>query len=50
MDAAIAAVLSFFAALLAIALLMRMLRSWTMTPFAIYRLILGGGLLWLAYT
>ncbi|MEM7544901.1 MAG: undecaprenyl-diphosphate phosphatase [Pseudomonadota bacterium] len=49
-DAAIAAALSFLAALAAIALFMRMLQSWTMTPFAIYRLILGMILLWLAYS
>lgn len=49
MDAAIAAVLSFMAALAAIALFMRMLQSWTMTPFAIYRVFLGFGLLYIAY-
>ncbi len=49
-DAAIAAVFAFVAALAAIALMMRMLQTWTMTPFVIYRLILGVGLLAIAYT
>ena len=36
------------AALLALALMMRMLRTWSLTPFVIYRLLLGGALLiWL---
>ena len=48
-DAAIAAVLSFFAAWAAIAILMRMLQTWTMTPFVLYRLALGVALLTLAY-
>ncbi|MEL6359722.1 MAG: undecaprenyl-diphosphate phosphatase [Pseudomonadota bacterium] len=39
--AAIVAVLSFFAALLAIAVLMRLTRSISFTPFVIYRLIFG---------
>ena len=47
-EAAIAAVLSCIAALLALALMMRMLRTWSLTPFVIYRLLLGGALLvWL---
>ena len=49
LDALIAAGLSFAAAYAALALMMRMLRSWTMTPFAIYRLILGAALLAYAY-
>ncbi len=48
-DAAIAAGLAFVTALLAIALMMAWLRRATFTPFVIYRLLLGGILLWLAY-
>lgn len=48
-DAAIAAALSFVAALVALALMMRMLRTWTMTPFVLYRFALGAVLLWVAY-
>lgn len=48
-DAALAALLAFIAAYLAIAGLMRMMRNWTMTPFVIYRLILGVVLLYIAY-
>jgi undecaprenyl-diphosphatase len=47
-DAALAAGLSFVTALATIALLMRWLRFATFAPFAIYRLLLGVGLLvWL---
>jgi undecaprenyl-diphosphatase len=49
LDAAIAAGMSFVAALFTLIVLMRMLRTWTMTPFVIYRLALGGVLLWVAY-
>jgi len=49
-DSLIAAVLSFIAALIAIKLFMRWIASATMTPFVIYRLVLGAVLLWLAYT
>ncbi len=46
--ALLAACLSFLAALVAIALLMRWLRRADFTPFVIYRILLGGGLLvWL---
>ncbi|MCC6006637.1 MAG: undecaprenyl-diphosphate phosphatase [Rhodobacteraceae bacterium] len=48
LDAAMAAVLAFGAALLALAFLMRMVRDWSFTPFVIYRLVLGGLLLWIA--
>jgi undecaprenyl-diphosphatase len=41
LDALIGAGLSFVAALLALTLMMRMLRSWSMTPFVIYRVALG---------
>jgi undecaprenyl-diphosphatase len=45
LDAAIGAGLSFVAALLALSLMMRMLVTWSMTPFVIYRVALGVGLL-----
>ena len=48
-DAAIAAVFSFFAALLALTLMMRLLRSVSFTPYVIYRILLGGALLFIAY-
>ena len=48
-DAAIAALLSFFAALGALALMMRLLRSVSFTPYVIYRLALGVFLLGWAY-
>lgn len=49
LNAALAALLSFAAALVTLVFLMRMLRNWTMTPFVIYRLGLGAVLLWVAY-
>lgn len=49
-DAAIAAVFAFVAAMLALTLMMRLLRSVSFTPYAIYRVILGVILLWIAYT
>ncbi len=49
LDAALAAGLSFVAALVSLALLMRMLRGWSLTPFVIYRMILGVILLAIAY-
>jgi undecaprenyl-diphosphatase len=49
LDAALAAGLSFVAALASLALLMRMLRGWSLTPFVIYRIILGVVLLGIAY-
>lgn len=49
-DAAIAAVFSFFAALLALALMMRLLRSISFTPYVIYRILLGVALLFIAYS
>ena len=48
-DGAIAAVLAFLAALLALGLMMRLLRSVSFTPYVIYRVILGLVLLWIAY-
>jgi undecaprenyl-diphosphatase len=49
-DAAIAAALSFVAALLALGLMMRLLKSVSFTPYVIYRCILGVMLLIIAYT
>ncbi len=49
-DAAIAAVFSFFAALFALALMMRLLRSISFTPYVIYRVLLGIALLYFAYS
>jgi undecaprenyl-diphosphatase len=48
-DSAIAAVFAFFAALLALSLMMRLLRVVSFTPYVIYRLGLGVILLWIAY-
>ncbi len=47
--AIVAAGLSFLTALLAIAFMMRWLRSSRFTPFVIYRVLLGGGLLYIVY-
>lgn len=49
-DASIAAVFAFFAALAALVLMMRLLRSISFTPYVIYRVVLGIGLLIWAYT
>lgn len=48
-DAVIAAGLSFLAALAAISLMMAWLRRSGFTPFVLYRVVLGGGLLWWVY-
>lgn len=48
-DGAIAAVFAFVAALLALSLMMRLLRTVSFTPYVIYRLVLGVVLLWIAY-
>ncbi len=48
-DGAIAAAFSFIAALLALTLMMRLLRSVSFTPYVIYRIVLGVFLLWIAY-
>ncbi|MCG8548752.1 MAG: undecaprenyl-diphosphate phosphatase [Alphaproteobacteria bacterium] len=48
-DAAIAALLAFLAALVAIAVMMRWLMRATYTPFVIYRILLGGVLLYIVY-
>lgn len=49
-DAGIAAVFAFIAALLALSLMMRLLKSVSFTPYVIYRVILGLILLAIAYT
>lgn len=49
-DGAIAAALAFVAALLALALMMRLLRSISFTPYVIYRIVLGIVLLIYAYS
>ncbi len=48
-DGAIAALFAFLSALLALAVMMRLLRSVSFTPYVIYRCILGVILLWIAY-
>ena len=45
----VAAVLAFVTALLAVAWMMRWLRHASYTPFVVYRLILGAGLLFWVY-
>jgi undecaprenyl-diphosphatase len=49
-DSAIAAVFAFLAALLALAVMMRLLLVVSFTPYVIYRIVLGIVLLWIAYT
>jgi undecaprenyl-diphosphatase len=49
-DGAIGAALAFIAAYLALALMMRLLRSVSYTPYVIYRVALGVILLGIAYT
>lgn len=49
-DAGIAALFAFGAALLALVLMMRLLRSVSFTPYVIYRVVLGAFLIWIAYT
>lgn len=49
-DGAIVALLSFGSALLALALMMRLLRSVSFTPYVIYRCVLGVVLLWIGYS
>ncbi len=49
-DGAIAAVFAFVAALLALSLMMRLLRSISFTPYVIYRVVLGAILLTIAYS
>ena len=49
-DIGIVVAMSFTAALLALTLMMRLLRAVSYTPYVVYRLALGGVLLWIAYT
>lgn len=49
-DGAIGAAISFVAALLALKLMMRFLARVSFTPYVIYRIALGGILLWMAYS
>lgn len=49
-EAGIAAALAFVAALLALTLMMRLLKSTSFTPYVIYRIGLGTVLLWVAYS
>lgn len=49
-DGAVAAAMAFVAAYLALAFMMRLLRSVSFTPYVIYRLILGAVLLWVGYS
>ncbi len=49
-DGAIAAVFAFLSALAALAIMMRLLRSVSFTPYVIYRVGLGLVLLWIAYS
>ncbi|MCL4147342.1 UNVERIFIED_CONTAM: hypothetical protein GTU68_019686 [Idotea baltica] len=49
-DSLIAAVFAFFAALLALSLMMRLLKAVSFTPYVIYRIILGIALLAFAYS
>lgn len=48
-DGVFAAILSCLAALAALSLMMRLLRSVSFTPYVIYRVVLGIVLLWIAY-
>jgi undecaprenyl-diphosphatase len=49
-DAAIAAMLAFVAALVSLALMFRLLRSVSFTPYVIYRVVLGAIILAIAYS
>jgi undecaprenyl-diphosphatase len=49
-EAGIAAALAFVAALFALTLMMRLLKSTSFTPYVIYRIGLGAVLLWFAYS
>ena len=48
-SALVALALSFFSALIAIALMMAWLKRASFTPFVIYRVLLAGVLFWLLY-
>jgi undecaprenyl-diphosphatase len=49
-DAALAVLFSCLAAFLALGLMMRLLKSVSFTPYVIYRIIFGAGLIWWAYS
>lgn len=49
-DSAIAAVFAFIAALFALSLMMKLLKTISFTPYVIYRVVLGVVLLWIAYS
>lgn len=49
-DGAIAAAFAFIAALLALVLMMRLLKSVSFTPYVIYRVVLGVILIWVGYS
>jgi len=49
-DGAIAAALSFVAALAALVVMMRLLKTVSFTPYVVYRVALGAILLWVAYS
>ncbi|WP_375254102.1 undecaprenyl-diphosphate phosphatase [Yoonia sp.] len=49
-DIGIVTAMSFVAALFALTLMMRLLKSVSFTPYVIYRLALGSVLLWIAYS
>lgn len=48
-DLAVATLLAFGSALVALVLMMRLLRSVSFTPYVIYRVVLGLGLIWWAW-
>ncbi|WP_425040198.1 undecaprenyl-diphosphate phosphatase [Primorskyibacter sp. S187A] len=49
-DAAIGAAFAFLAALLALTLMMRLLKSVSFTPYVVYRVVLGVVLIWWGYS
>jgi len=49
-DAALAAIFSCIAAFLALGLMMRLLKSVSFTPYVVYRVVFGAGLVWWAYS
>jgi undecaprenyl-diphosphatase len=49
-EGALAAAMSFVAALAALAVMFRLLASTNYTPYVIYRVVLGVILLWIAYS
>jgi undecaprenyl-diphosphatase len=49
-DGAIAAVFAFIAAMFALTLMMRLLKSVSFTPYVIYRVVLGIILIWIGYS